>query len=67
MLMGTFPLFLLTSNAHGVPLAPWQHYLRGGTWIFGVSALALSWWVFFGYVGPARDALRRGRSARRLR
>jgi len=67
MLMGTFPLFLLTSNAHGAPLSPWQHYLRDGTWVFGISALALSWWVFFGYVGPARDALQRGRAARGLR
>jgi len=67
MLMGTFPLFLLTSNTPGLPLAVWQHYLRGGAWVLGVSALSLSWWVFFGYVGPARAALRRGRAARRLR
>jgi cardiolipin synthase len=67
MLMGTFPLFLLTSNGHGGALLAWQHYLRIGTWVFGVSALALSWWVFFGYIGPAREALRRGRAARRLR
>lgn len=67
MLMGTFPLFLLTSNSDGGALLAWQHYLRIGTWVFGVSALALSWWVFFGYIAPAREALRRGRAARRLR
>jgi cardiolipin synthase len=63
-LMTTFPLFLLTSNAHHAPLATWQHDARIGCWIIGAFGLSLSWIVLFGYVRPALRALRSGRAAR---
>jgi hypothetical protein len=64
--MTTFPLFLLTSNAHHVPLSTWQHDARIACWIIGALGLALSWVVLFGYVRPALNALRAGRQARRI-
>jgi len=64
MLMGTFPLFLLTSRGGPPPFA-WQGPVRIGCWVLGVTGLALSWVVLFGYVRPALDALRRGRAGRR--
>jgi len=66
VLMGAFPLFLLTSNAHHVVLASWQEFLRPVTWALGSFGLVLAWVVFFGYVRPARRALTRGRAARRV-
>lgn len=65
-LMTTFPLFLLTSNAHHVALATWQHDARIACWIIGVMGLSLSWLVLFGYVRPALAALRAGRQGRRI-
>jgi cardiolipin synthase (CMP-forming) len=65
-LMTTFPLFLLTSNAHHAPLATWQHDGRDACWVIGIMGLTLSWLVLFGYVRPALAALRAGRQARRV-
>jgi len=65
-LMTTFPLFLLTSNPHGAPLATWQEVLRAGCWVVGLAGLTLSWIVLFGYVRPALAALRAGRRAREI-
>ncbi len=64
-LMTTFPLFLLTTNAHPGPLEAWQHVVRDATWVVGVAGLGLAWVVFFGYIRPATRALARGRAARR--
>jgi cardiolipin synthase len=66
VLMTTYPLFLLTSNRHGVAPHGWQVPLRDATWTAGVVGLALAWAVFFGYVKPAREALARGRQGRRV-
>jgi cardiolipin synthase len=65
-LMTTFPLFLLTSNAHHVRLSTWQHDARDACWVIGVMGLTLSWLVLFGYVRPALAALRAGRQGRRI-
>lgn len=65
-LMTTFPLFLLTSNAHHAPLSTWQHDARVACWVIGALGLTLSWIVLFGYMRPALDALRAGRQARRI-
>jgi len=65
-LMTTYPLFLLTTNAHHVALRPWQHDTRDACWVIGVMGLTLSWIVLFGYVKPALHALRTGRQARRI-
>lgn len=65
-LMTTFPLFLLTSNAHHAPLSTWQHDGRIACWVIGALGLALSWIVLFGYVRPALSALRAGRQGRRI-
>ena len=67
MLMVSYPLFLLTTNAHHAPLADWQHVVRDVTWVYGVCGLTLAWIVFFGYVKPASRALATGRAARRLK
>ncbi|MHB2028001.1 MAG: CDP-alcohol phosphatidyltransferase family protein [Acidimicrobiales bacterium] len=65
-LMTTFPLFLLTSNAHHHALSPWQDDVRVACWVIGVVGLTLSWLVLVGYVAPAREALRAGRQRRHL-
>lgn len=65
-LLATFPLFLLTSNAHHVPLEGWQSLLRAITWVIGLAGLGLSWVVFFGYIRPARQALSVGRRGRQV-
>jgi cardiolipin synthase len=64
-LMFTFPGFLLTTNPHHAALALWQHDARIALWIIGIMGLSLSWIVLFGYLRPARNALRTGREARR--
>lgn len=64
MLMGAFPLFLLTSNSGGQRLVGWQQFLRPITWGFGCAGLLLAWVVFFTYIPSARSALQRGRSGR---
>ena len=66
VLMTTFPLFLLTSNPHGAPLATWQEVLRAGCWVLGIVGLVLSWIVLFAYVRPSMAALRAGRHAREI-
>ena len=65
-LMTTFPLFLLTTNAHHAPLATWQTDARDACWVIGIMGLSLSWLVLLGYVRPALNALRAGRQARRI-
>jgi cardiolipin synthase (CMP-forming) len=65
-LMTTFPLFLLTSNAHHVALSTWQHDARIACWVIGACGLTLSWIVLFGYIRPALSALRTGRASRRI-
>ena len=64
MLMVSYPLFLLTTNADHANLTRWQHDLRDATWIYALAGLALAWVVFFSYIGPASRALSRGRAAR---
>ena len=59
-LMFSYPAFLLSDGT-----AQWQGPIRVIAWICGVLGLALAWAAAAGYVGPARDALRMGRSARR--
>ena len=65
-LLATFPLFLLTSQAHHLPLQGWQTVLRAITWVVGAAGLGLSWGVFFGYIRPARTALSAGRRGRQV-
>ena len=59
-LMFSYPAFLLSYGT-----ASWQGPIRVIAWICGVLGLALAWAAAASYVGPARDALRMGRSARR--
>ena len=66
ILMGTFPLFLLTTNPHLVAPNGWQNLLREGTWLMGGFGLVLSWIVLLGYVRPALEALRAGRQGRQI-
>lgn len=63
-LMASYPLFLLTSNAHHAALVPWQHAIRDLNWVLAVLGLALAWLVLFGYIRPALVALRVGRRGR---
>ena len=65
-LMAAYPLLLLCSNPHGVPLTGWQHDIRTLTWVIGGFGLALAWMVLAGYVKPALTALRTGREGRGL-
>jgi cardiolipin synthase len=59
-LMFSYPAFLLSDGT-----ASWQGPIRVVAWICGVIGLVLAWSAAAGYVGPARDALRMGRAARR--
>jgi cardiolipin synthase len=59
-LMFSYPAFLLSYGT-----ASWQGPIRVVAWICGLIGLVLGWSAAAGYVGPARDALRVGRSARR--
>ncbi|MHB8379718.1 MAG: CDP-alcohol phosphatidyltransferase family protein [Acidimicrobiales bacterium] len=65
-LMTSFPLFLLTTNPRHAALRLWQHDARLACWAIGLVGLGLSWLVLFGYVRPARSALRAGRQGRRI-
>jgi len=67
MLMVTFPMFLVTTNAHHAPLTSLQHVLRDLTWVYGLAGLSLAWVVFFSYIRPASRALSTGRAARRVK
>jgi cardiolipin synthase (CMP-forming) len=58
-LMFSYPAFLLS---HGT--ASWQEPFRVIAWACGLLGLALAWIAAAGYVAPARDALRTGRTAR---
>jgi cardiolipin synthase (CMP-forming) len=59
-LMFSYPAFLLSYGT-----ASWQGPIRVIAWICGLLGLALAWAAAAGYVAPARDALRVGRSARK--
>ena len=59
-LMFSYPAFLLSYGT-----ASWQGPIRVVAWVCGLLGLALGWAAAAGYVGPARAALRVGRSARR--
>jgi cardiolipin synthase len=59
-LMFAYPTFLL---AYGD--AAWQEPFKVIAWVTGIVGLALAWYAAGSYVGPARDALRQGRAARR--
>jgi cardiolipin synthase len=61
-LMFSYPAFLLSYGT-----AAWQGPIRVVAWVCGILGLALGWSAAAGYVGPARDALRVGRTARRER
>lgn len=64
-LMAAYPLFLLCSNPHDVPLMGWQTVVQALTWAIGVFGLVVAWLVLAGYVKPALAALRTGRAARK--
>jgi cardiolipin synthase len=59
-LMVSYPAFLLS---HGV--ASWQTPIRVIAWVVGLIGLTLAWSAAASYIGPARVALRNGRTARR--
>jgi len=61
-LMFAYPTFLL---AYGD--ATWQEPFKVIAWVTGIVGLALAWYAAGSYIGPARDALRKGRAARRSR
>jgi cardiolipin synthase (CMP-forming) len=61
-LMFAYPTFLL---AYGD--ATWQEPFKVIAWVTGIVGLALAWYAAGSYIGPARDALRQGRAARRSR
>jgi cardiolipin synthase len=59
-LMFAYPTFLLAYGG-----APWQAPFTVIAWVTGIVGLALAWYAAGSYIGPAREALRRGRAARR--
>jgi cardiolipin synthase (CMP-forming) len=59
-LMFAYPGFLISYGT-----AEWQEPFRVAAWVCGIIGLTLAWIAAAGYVGPARDALRSGRAARR--
>jgi cardiolipin synthase (CMP-forming) len=59
-LMFAYPTFLLGDGTAG-----WQEPIRVIGWVTGLIGLALAWWAAGSYIGPARQALRQGRAARR--
>jgi len=61
-LMFAYPTFLL---AYGD--ATWQEPFKVIAWGTGIVGLALAWYAAGSYIGPARDALRKGRAARQSR
>jgi hypothetical protein len=60
--MFAYPTFLL---AYGD--ATWQEPFKVIAWVTGIVGLALAWYAAGSYIGPAREALRKGRAARRSR
>jgi len=61
-LMFAYPTFLL---AYGD--AAWQEPFKVIAWVTGIVGLVLAWYAAGSYIGPAREALRKGRAARRSR
>jgi cardiolipin synthase len=61
-LMFAYPAFLL-----GYGNAGWQEPVKVIAWVTGIVGLALAWYAAGSYIGPARNALREGRAARRSR
>ena len=61
-LMFAYPTFLL-----GYGDASWQEPIKVIGWVTGIVGLALAWYAAGSYIGPARQALRDGRAARRNR
>ena len=59
-LMFAYPTFLL-----GYGDASWQEPIKVIGWVTGLVGLALAWYAAGSYIGPAREALRDGRAARR--
>jgi cardiolipin synthase len=59
-LMFAYPTFLLAYGG-----APWQAPFTVIAWVTGIVGLALAWYAAGSYIGPAREALRKGRAARR--
>jgi cardiolipin synthase (CMP-forming) len=59
-LMFSYPAFLLSYGT-----ASWQGPVRVIAWICGLLGLALAWAAAAGYVAPAREALRAGRTGRK--
>ena len=59
-LMFSYPAFLLSYGT-----ASWQGPIRVIAWVCGLIGLALGWAAAASYVGPARNALREGRAARK--
>jgi cardiolipin synthase len=59
-LMFAYPAFLLS---HGT--ASWQVPFHVFAWVAGLGGLTLAYVAAFSYIGPARKALRDGRTARR--
>lgn len=60
-LMTAYPLLLIAHGPQG-----WQADLHDAAWPIGWIGLALAWFAAASYVSPAREALARGRRARRL-
>jgi cardiolipin synthase len=61
-LMFAYPAFLLGDGNAG-----WQEPVKVIAWVTGIVGLALAWYAAGSYIGPARNALREGRAARRSR
>ena len=59
-LMFAYPTFLLAYGG-----ATWQAPFTVIAWVTGIVGLALAWYAAGSYIGPAREALRKGRAARR--
>lgn len=59
-LMFSYPGFLLSYGTAG-----WQGPIHVIAWVTGIIGLTLAWVAAASYIGPARGALRTGRSARR--
>lgn len=61
--MFAFPLLLAADQLEGA----WSALFTFAGWCFAVAGVALSWYAAMQYLPAAREALERGRSARRRR
>src|SRR6516225_1526421 len=61
-LMFAYPTFLLAYGG-----ASWQAPITVIAYVTGITGLVLAWYAAGSYIGPARDAVRKGRAARRSR